>query len=369
MDQVEKMKTPPFLSGYVESRIGGRRENQDSYGYANTDFGFVVTVCDGMGGGPGGKTASTIAVREIIYGIKDASDDDTLENIIIKAVRRANLAILAEARENPALRGMGSTATVMIINEDAATIAHVGDSRVYQIRGRSKVFRTFDHSLVFDLVRQKVLNEEQARLSAQSNVITRALGMKEDVEVETHRVPYLAGDRFMLCSDGIHGSMPEPALINLLADSHHPLGVVVDEIATSVDEIGRTSGGGHDNLTLAVVKTNINSNLKEKMTSKAKLIIAACVLALATSLAFNIIQSCSSDSHSEAADEIHALRQKVSADSVRISSLSDSIAALKSKSGASLQSARLLQDKNDEIKDLRNEIDNLRKKIRKLEKK
>lgn len=90
-----------------------------------------------------------------------------------------------------------------------ATIAHVGDSRVYQFRGRTKIFRTFDHSMVFDLVKQKVITEEQARLSAQSNVITRALGIKPDLEVEILERPFEAGDRFLLCTDGIHGSIEE----------------------------------------------------------------------------------------------------------------------------------------------------------------
>ena len=100
---------------------------------------------------------------------------------------------------------MGSTCTVLLINDTSAIVAHVGDSRVYQIRGRNKIFRTFDHSMVFDLVKQKVITEEQARLSAQSNVITRALGIKPDIEVDVVELPYDAGDRFILTTDGIHG--------------------------------------------------------------------------------------------------------------------------------------------------------------------
>ena len=177
MDLIQQLNTPDFIVGFAESRIGGRSENQDSYGSAETPYGFVVTVCDGMGGGPGGKTASSIAVKEIILGIKDGNPDDTTVNIVIKAIRRANLAIIEAGKETPALKGMGSTCTILLISTDSAIIAHVGDSRVYQLRGKNKIFRTFDHSMVFDLVKQKVITEEQARLSAQSNVITRALGI------------------------------------------------------------------------------------------------------------------------------------------------------------------------------------------------
>ena len=206
-----------ILTAFAESRIGGRPENQDSYGWKETSLGYLVTVCDGMGGGPGGKTASTIAVSEIITGISEANKDEEIPNIIIKAIRRANMAIIEAGNETPALKGMGSTATVLLISENSAFVAHVGDSRVYQIRSGKKIFRTFDHSMVFEMVQQGVITEEQARLSAQSNIITRALGIKPDVEVSIKEVSFEAGDRFVLCSDGIHGSMPEEEFIKMLS--------------------------------------------------------------------------------------------------------------------------------------------------------
>lgn len=290
MDVIQQLNAPDYLTGYAESRIGGRSENQDSYGSAQTPYGFVVTVCDGMGGGPGGKTASSIAVYEIITGIREASADDTPANIVIKAIRRANLAIIAKGEEDPSLRGMGSTCTVLLISEECAIAAHVGDSRVYQLRGRSKVFRTFDHSMVFDLVRQKVITEEQARLSAQSNVITRALGVKPDIEVDVAELPYEAGDRFLLTTDGIHGSLPENELIEKAADRKRALGTVADEIATHVDGKGRSEGGGHDNLTLALVEAKINSKLKSKMNKKAKILLCAVGVVCLASLVCNFVQ-------------------------------------------------------------------------------
>lgn len=283
--------TPPDLSGYVESRIGGRSENQDSYGWKETPFGFLVTVCDGMGGGPGGKTASSLAVSEIIEGVMQGSSDDTVVNILIKAVRRANMAILERGNENPALKGMGSTCTVLLINDTCATVAYVGDSRVYQFRGRSKVYRTFDHSLVFDLVRQKVITEEQARLSTQSNIITRALGAQYDVQVDVAELPYLSGDLFLLCTDGIHGAVPERRLIEMATDRRQSLGAVTDGIATTIDGEGRNRGGGHDNLTLAVIRTNNNSKLKQKMTTRLKILIGTLAVICCVSLLLNIVQA------------------------------------------------------------------------------
>ena len=267
-----------IIVGFAESRVGGRSENQDSYGAMQTSRGYLVTVCDGMGGGPGGKTASSIAVNEILTGISEGADDETVVNVIIKAVRRANMAIIEAGNENPELKGMGSTATVLLISENSAHVAHVGDSRIYQFRGKKKVFRTDDHSMVFDLVKQKVITEEQARLSAQSNVITRALGMRPDIEVEVHELPFKKGDRFLLCSDGIHGTMPEREFIKMATKSGSALGAITDDIATYVDNLGRSGGGDHDNLTLAIVETKADSKLKANQSTSIKSIIIALVV-------------------------------------------------------------------------------------------
>lgn len=274
------------LEAFAESRQGGRKENQDSWDAADTPFGFVATVCDGMGGGPGGKTASTIAVKTImntffgpesevpdaqgeteeIEEIEEKGDSEvppSPKKLLAKAVENANSAIRDACIDNPALKGMGSTCTILLITEEReAFIAHVGDSRVYQLRGRKKVFRTFDHSMVFDLVRQKVITEEQARLSEQSNIITKALGVTEVVEPDIESVNYKPGDRFLLCTDGIHGTMPESELIRR-ATEMGSVGKMVDDIATYVDGTGRKNGGGHDNLTLVVVRMNKKSIIKK----------------------------------------------------------------------------------------------------------
>lgn len=326
--------------GFAESRIGGRTENQDSYGYKDTELGFLLAVCDGMGGGPGGKTASSIAVTEIITGIDEASKDEEIANIIIKAIRRANMAIIEAGSQNTSLRGMGSTATVLLLSEKSAFLAHVGDSRIYQIRGNKRVYRTFDHSMVFDLVKQKVITEEQARLSAQSNVITRALGMKPDLEVEIVERPYEKGDRFVLCSDGIHGSMPEKEFVKMLSNHKIALGAVLDDISTYVDNIGRSSGGNHDNLTLAIVETKINSKLRPTMSKKVKNILLFLVVICLASIVLNIVQYTGNTTQSgivndstaiKQQDSINILKVEVKKQKVRIAELNKIINNYKNK--------------------------------------
>lgn len=381
MDLIQQLNTPDFIVGFAESRIGGRSENQDSYGSAETPYGFVVTVCDGMGGGPGGKTASSIAVKEIILGIKDGNPDDTTVNIVIKAIRRANLAIIEAGKETPALKGMGSTCTILLISTDSAIIAHVGDSRVYQLRGKNKIFRTFDHSMVFDLVKQKVITEEQARLSAQSNVITRALGIKPDIEVDVVELPYESGDRFLLTTDGIHGAIAESELIEMASDRKHALGTVTDEIATTIDGKGRNEGGGHDNLTLAIIETKTNSKLRSKMNKKTKLLLGAVSLICLLSLVFNGVllgRNNSSASENEKAALIQvqdSLKQQLLERDSIIKSMTDEqmtaqSAAVNANSTLSTQVETLkrekaalenqLKNKTDENKELRQEIDRLK---------
>lgn len=287
--ELHKIETGlPFI-GYGESRQGGRSENQDSFGFADTKFGLLVTVCDGMGGGPGGKTASSTAVKEIIDGVMEAHDDETPTNVLLKAIHRANLALLAMIEDNPRLKGMGTTCTALLINKESAVVAHVGDSRVYQLRNHRKVFRTFDHSLVFGLVKEKVITEEQARLSDQSNIITRALGLGAKLDIDVTIRPYEKGDRFMLCSDGIHGTMPEKELIEK-ATRNKNVGQTVDNLSTQVDGEGRRNGGGHDNLTLAIIETQNNSILKEKMSTRNKIILVGIAALLLVSLIINISQ-------------------------------------------------------------------------------
>lgn len=381
MDLIQQLNTPDFIVGFAESRIGGRSENQDSYGSAETPYGFVVTVCDGMGGGPGGKTASSIAVKEIILGIKEGNPDDITVNIVIKAIRRANLAIIEAGKETPALKGMGSTCTILLISNDSAIIAHVGDSRVYQLRGKDKVFRTFDHSMVFDLVKQKVITEEQARLSAQSNVITRALGIKPDIEVDVVELPFDTGDRFLLTTDGIHGAISETELIEMASDKKHALGTVTDEITTTIDGKGRNEGGGHDNLTLAIIETKTNSKLRSKMNKKTKLLLGAVSLICLLSLVFNGVllgRNNSSASENEKAALIQvqdSLNQQVLERDSIIKSMTDEqktaqSAAVNANSTLSTQVESLkceksalegqLNKKTEENKKLREEIDKLK---------
>ena len=251
----------PFV-GNLETRQGGRAENQDNAGYVDTPLGLLLVVCDGMGGGPGGRTASLMAVEAILNVLSDVSEHTLREDALKYAIEKANENLLAKVNEVPELKGMGTTVVTMLINESSAVIAHVGDSRVYQLRKGTIVFRSADHSMVANLVRQKKLTEEEARNHPQSNIVTRALGVRPTVEVEFDEVPFLRGDRFVICTDGIWGMMPQRELVKSLS---RVMGIsdLTSLIIEEIDQIGQKNGGGHDNMTLAIIDVSFDSILKK----------------------------------------------------------------------------------------------------------
>lgn len=271
----------------VSSLIGGRPENQDDLGWVDTPLGFLLVVCDGMGGGPGGKTASYLAktaFMQTMYGCPSQADPrETLR----MAVARAEEALEQKMTEMPSLRGMGSTLVAILVSAASAYIVHLGDSRCYRLRGSKILFRTKDHSLVGELVQSKALTEEQARVSPQSNVITRGLGSTSNHVSEIDEVPYRKGDRFVLCTDGVWGIMPQTELLQrlgVMADVAN----IVDNLQAEVDRRGASEGGGHhDNHTLAILEMNTDSILKDKMSKQFIILLASVGGLLLISLIFN----------------------------------------------------------------------------------
>lgn len=297
---MESIKSNNYkIRAYAESRIGGRNENQDSYAYSDTPMGFLAVVCDGMGGMNGGKTASSIAVETIINYVKNAEEQICLEVVLSKSIAEANSAIINFAQNNPELKGMGTTVTALLYNDNAVYIAHVGDSRIYQIRQRivpapffkrengrlsckfglmRRIFRTEDHSIVYELVKKKVITEEQARLSSESNIITRALGIQKDVIVDTKVLSYRKGDLFLLCTDGFHSVMSENELLYFIGKDKD-ISLVLNKFAEIIDNIGKAKGGRHDNLTAIMLETEQTSIVEYKK-KKQRVITSAVAVVL-----------------------------------------------------------------------------------------
>lgn len=276
------------LHGCAISMKGGRQENQDDWGFIDTPVGFLLVVCDGMGGGPGGKTASYIAKNELMAALMRCTPQTSRMEAFKLAISTANDALFRKMDETPQLRGMGSTLVAILITDDSVISAHLGDSRCYRV-GRGRVlFRTTDHSLVGELVQNKAMTEEQARLSPQSNVIMRALGQTQNHVPEISELPYKKGDRFILCTDGVWGVMPHEQLTKRLT-TLQTVDALASNLSAEIERIGFSADGHHDNHTLAVVEMDADSILKETMSKQLKIFISVITVLMVVSLIFNLV--------------------------------------------------------------------------------
>lgn len=207
---------------------------------------FLAVVADGMGGHGHGDVASQLAVAAVVQSYAHASSDLTLA--LRAAVERANAAVFLTAAQHQPLRGMGTTCTAVAIRGDEIACAHVGDSRLYLIRGGGIYAMTEDHSAVRDLVARGLLTHDEARHHADRNVLLRALGTCPTVSVAAWRETFLLrpGDRLLLSTDGLHGLVDDDELLHLI-DGSMPGDACRELIALA------NARGGHDNITAAVL--------------------------------------------------------------------------------------------------------------------
>jgi serine/threonine protein phosphatase PrpC len=234
-----------FLEPFGATDAGKvRANNEDALLVGEGRDETLFAVADGIGGFEAGEVASRIAVDVL----KELEPDGSFE----AAIREANRRILAVGRGDERLSGMGTTIVAVRFGgtreEPKAEIAHVGDSRAYLLRGGSLKPVTEDHSLVAELVRSGDLTRAQAAEHPQKNLITRALGADEEVEVDTMVLPVEAGDRLLLCSDGLTDMVPEGRIAEILADSSG----APEEPARNLVSAALEAGGA-DNVTVVVV--------------------------------------------------------------------------------------------------------------------
>ncbi|MDQ3878342.1 MAG: Stp1/IreP family PP2C-type Ser/Thr phosphatase [Actinomycetota bacterium] len=218
-----------------------REGNEDSY---LVDAPLFV-VADGMGGHVAGDVASATAVEVLDRRSRslDPKDPATLE----QAIKEANIAIFQKARSDPSLRGMGTTCTLLIIDGANAQFAHVGDSRAYLLRQGQLSQVTEDHTLVSRMVAEGRIDEEEARHHPQRSVITRALGVDTDVQVDLTTLQLRDGDRVLLCSDGLTTMLGNPEVSSILSNERDPQTAAEHLIAAA------NEAGGEDNITAIVV--------------------------------------------------------------------------------------------------------------------
>lgn len=253
----------PMIEGKSD-RGKVRENNEDKYDIIdeasneqNTDLlGILLVVADGMGGHIAGETASRLACEELIQHYYNLDTDDSkalladdLHDRLVEAVNRSNATVLAHAMENPELDGMGTTLTAMVLLPEEALIAHVGDSRIYRLRGELMEKLTVDHTEVQALLDMGRLRPEKAATHPRRHILTQAIGVEPVIEeVFVKKEPLLPGDIFLLCSDGLFDIVPEERIRQILMDNPAPL----DSCDRLVD--AALDAGGKDNITVVVAR-------------------------------------------------------------------------------------------------------------------
>ena len=200
----------------------GRRANNEDSMYPTLDEGTVedrlFIVCDGVGGAAKGDVASKIACETFSNLFQKATISDP--HFVESALKKVEDRFQEYTENNPNAAGMGTTLTLLHLHNNGATVAHIGDSRIYQIRNGQILYRSEDHSYVQDLVKSGIISPEQARTHPKRNVITRAIqGNLHRTQADTYIIQDIqAGDYFFLCSDGILESITDPQLCMLLTE-------------------------------------------------------------------------------------------------------------------------------------------------------
>ena len=233
-----------------------RRQNEDSV--AVLDDERLYLVADGMGGHAGGKRASETAVETVVAHVRDsgrtrpagsAAPVPTDRAQLIEGIHRANRRILELAGMDSSLHGMGTTVAALVIDGDTrGAIVHVGDSRVYRLRGDRFEQLTADHSLVADLVRRGEISDEEAKHHPYRHTLTRALGAGADVQPEVLPVDLAVGDLYILCSDGVYGMVDDERMSELAVASRNYPAALCRKLIDAAN-----AGGGKDNASAIVV--------------------------------------------------------------------------------------------------------------------
>jgi protein phosphatase len=236
-----------------------RSHNEDSVG-CEAACGLVV-LADGMGGYNAGEVASGIAVSVVKDEIGEAlrhakptdRDEENGEELAVLLLRdciqKANLSIFHAAHSRQQYSGMGTTIVSGLFYDDRVAVAHVGDSRMYRLRGEVLEAITRDHSLLQEQIDSGILSVEEARLSKNKNLVTRAVGIDSKVATEIHLHEVLAGDIYLLCSDGLNDMVADEDMRDALYAMQGNLPLAAEQLIQMAND-----NGGRDNVSVVLVK-------------------------------------------------------------------------------------------------------------------
>lgn len=243
------------------SDVGRKRTaNEDSH-YADSDLNLFI-VADGMGGHAAGEVASKIAVESIKDFIRNTKTDKDITwpyefdeslsmagNRLKTAIQSAHAKVLETTSLKKELQGMATTVVSVLVENGKAEVAHVGDSRAYLIRDNKLIQITSDHSWVNEQLRSGAITSQQARNHPYRNIVTRALGGPNPVDVDVTEEEMKEGDIVLLCSDGLNTMIPDDQILKIVDDNKEDLEKACEELINAANQ-----NGGEDNVTAILIK-------------------------------------------------------------------------------------------------------------------
>jgi len=223
-----------------------RSHNEDSLAWDEA-HGLAV-LADGMGGYSAGEVASQMATTQLLTALSGTDSDQVNADMLIAVTSQVNSAIYQSAQETPGCEKMGTTMVALCLTENGVLIGHIGDSRAYRLRGSTFSQLTEDHSLLRQMLDDGTINEAEAHNSRYRNVVTRALGVWPECEAQLTEVSTMAGDIYLLCSDGLSNMVGDEeiaATISSMNDCEAMIQSLVDKA---------NQAGGEDNISVIVAR-------------------------------------------------------------------------------------------------------------------
>lgn len=251
-----------------------RSDNEDRCGtFENAAGARLLVVADGMGGHRGGATASQLAIEALeaaLVGAEDVSGDWLAETI-----GAANLEVYARAERDAELLGMGTTLVAILVAASGQSwVANVGDSRAYRLRGGTLEQLTEDHSVVAEMIRRGVITPEEAETHPRRNEILRSIGVEVEVEPDVGELDLRAGDRLLLCSDGLCGVVSHDEIAQQL--TAHTVIASVEHLVETANQLG-----GPDNITAVIAEVPAGFSTAKRRAQGSALALALLVVLVA----------------------------------------------------------------------------------------
>lgn len=228
------------------SVIGMRRTNNEDAIYINEQKNLYL-VADGMGGCNAGEVASSTAISAFVEAMENAENGETLDKMM-SAIAQCNKKVYQKSRENVEFLDMGTTLVAVTVENEKMFIVHVGDSRVYLFRENNLQQITTDHSYVMELVKIGSITREEAEVHPKRNIITRAIGIREDVEADTIIEDMKQGDKILLCTDGLSNMVSKGEMTKILIEQCSTEEKVKKLVVLANEK------GGLDNISLILIE-------------------------------------------------------------------------------------------------------------------